>query len=228
MGSNKTFIHRRVLPTGATSQTVPSIPVTTIQGVDKVNQHVTLSTIALPEFLPTLHIDKNIAALVFDSSNTIYDMIIGNDIMVPLGINISCTMQTIQWQDIQIPWKPFSYFDSSVLTNVMTIESHAFFISHDDPLETYYQMAQVGKILESKYNRVNIDEAAEQQVHLNEKQRKDLATLLWQFQPLFSGKLGCYPNATVHLELKNDVKPFQTHPYPVPEQNKKVFHEELE
>ena len=55
--------------------------------------------------------------------------------------------------------------------------------------------------MESKYDFVDTHDVAEQQQHLMPLQQKELAEMLQHYQKLFSGKLGCYPNYQVYLEL---------------------------
>jgi hypothetical protein len=69
---------------------------------------------------------------------------------------------------------------------------------------------------------------AEQQTHLSTSQRQELTQLLVRFPKLFSGKLGCFPNKQVHLELQKDAKPFQCHLYPVPKYHEQVFKDKLQ
>ncbi|KAG7343340.1 reverse transcriptase RNA-dependent DNA polymerase [Nitzschia inconspicua] len=84
------------------------------------------------------------------------------------------------------------------------------------------------EILASKYDQVSTEEVAQQQRHLPQRQRTDLAAILQQFTTLFSGKLGCYPHHKVHLELSDNAKPFRCREYPVPQAHRGVFKEELD
>mmetsp|Transcript_26605 Transcript_26605/g.37724 ORF Transcript_26605/g.37724 Transcript_26605/m.37724 type:complete len:335 (-) Transcript_26605:774-1778(-) len=52
-GSDKSFIARTALPKNAAGKTVPALNINTINGVNKINQQVTLRNITLPEFSPT-------------------------------------------------------------------------------------------------------------------------------------------------------------------------------
>jgi hypothetical protein len=52
--------------------------------------------------------------------------------------------------------------------------------------------------------------------------------LLVRFPKLFRGKLGCFPNKKVHLELRAGAKPFCCQPYPIPRHHEQVFKEELQ
>ena len=56
-------------------------------------------------------------------------------------------------------------------------------------------------ILHSEYTAVNIDDVVKAQIHLDKEQQIELASVLTNFQELFSGKLGCYPGYKAHLEL---------------------------
>jgi hypothetical protein len=81
--------------------------------------------------------------------------------------------------------------------------------------------------LESKYDKISIDEVAHQQQHLPQKQHIQLANILGRFTKLFSGKLGCYSHAKVHLEVDKNAQPFRSHPYPVPDAHQAVFRDKL-
>jgi hypothetical protein len=61
-------------------------------------------------------------------------------------------------------------------------------------------------IKSSLYEQHDPHHVAEQQT----SQRQELTQLLVCFPKLFSGKLGCFPNKQVHLELQKDTKPSVT------------------
>jgi hypothetical protein len=88
-GSDQTFIKLIALPKGAVAKTVTALKVTTIQGIDKVFQQVILKDLTFPEFSPMQRIDKAIIAYVYDHKDSPYDVIIGLDVLVPLGIDVS-------------------------------------------------------------------------------------------------------------------------------------------
>jgi hypothetical protein len=110
-GSDNTFISPSVLPKGASSKTTDKLlKVQTINGRKAMNQQVTLNTLGFPEFSATQRVDREYDVYVFDRSSS-YDVILGLNIMVQLGIDISCSRQTIEWNGTRIPWKPRTYFD---------------------------------------------------------------------------------------------------------------------
>jgi hypothetical protein len=229
-GSDKTFINRRVLPTGVNGKTVDTLAVNTLNGIDKISQKVILEGLTLPEFSATQKIDKKASAYVFNQPDSPYDLIFGLDLLVPLGIDISCLTQTMIWLDEGIPWKPKSYFDDANLADSVSYETHCFFVNSSDDFDEWIESHSTTtvNIKESKYGKVDTDYAAKQQIHLTPEQQVDLAEVLKDYTPLFNGKLGCYPGYKVHLELNADAKPFHTRPYPVSENNKAVFKAELE
>jgi hypothetical protein len=78
------------------------------------------------------------------------------------------------------------------------------------------------------YNQHDPHHVAEQQTHLSTSQRQELMQLLVRFPKLFSGKLGCFPNKQVHLELQKDAKPFRCCPFPVPKHHEQVLKDEFQ
>ena len=70
-------------------------------------------------------------------------------------------------------------------------------------------------ILDAKYEVVDTAEGAEQQKHLSQTQRNDLAALLHRFPRLFDGILRSYPHHKVHLELIPNARPIHQRLYSV-------------
>jgi hypothetical protein len=203
-GLDQMFIKRTILSKGAVVKTVTALKVSTIQGIDQVTQKVILKDLKFPEFSPTQQIDKVMVAYVYhDHKDSPYDVIIGLDVLVPLGIDISCATKMIQWMDHKIPWKPKSDFNNSILSDPVACQTHCFFF-------------------ESKYEAIDVHQVAKQQLQLDQQKQNDLAEVLCHYQKLFNGKLGCLNGPKVHLELTSDAKPFHYCPYPVPERNKQV------
>ena len=235
-GSDTTFISRKALPKGCNPKTVTNFEVMGIGGKKPHNQSVVLKDIIFPEFSPTRKIDKTIKAIVLEDECP-YDIILGVDVMVPLGIDVSCTTQTISWSDLKVSWKPQKYFDDSTLSN-MARNSHAFYC--DDPLSewidarAYYAQPDNGKLKESLYDVVPTKEITDQQLHLTSEQRNDLFNVLEKFKPLFNGNLvknnflGTYKGPKVRLELKKGAEPHSQRPYPVPHKHKHIFKQELD
>ena len=136
-----------------------------------------LCDISFPEFSPTQQVDKAIQAFVYDMEESPYDVILGLDVLVPLGIEISCLTQTIIWNKTRIPWKPKSYLDKASLTDPQLNETPFcalpdFTIGHID-LDSFAAPAST-TILKSRYSAINIQDVVKAQVHLTEQQQQDL------------------------------------------------------
>ena len=78
---------------------------------------------SFPEFSPTQRVDKALQAYIYDQTNSPYDVILGLDVLKPLGIDISCSTETLTWNNIRIPWKPKSYLDNASITDAQLAET---------------------------------------------------------------------------------------------------------
>ena len=146
------------------------------------------------------------SALVFDNPNSSHDIIMGLDLLHPLGIDPSPSTQTVQWQEHIIPFKPHGYYNitSNMLDSLAILASPNKADETSDMFNLNINICYncPGPILESKYEKVDVKEVAEQQTHLTESQRQDLTNLLSKYTKLFSGQLGKYEGHKVHLELE--------------------------
>ncbi len=65
--------------------------------------------------------------------------------------------------------------------------------------------------------------------HLDAHQRKELLDLLLEFEDLFDdGTLGIWDTELVHLELKEEAKPYHGKLYPVPKAHKETLMKEIQ
>ena len=150
-GSDKTFVNLRVLPNGISCTRVKPISVRTMHTTSKLDRQVLLQHITLPEFSPTQRIDKPLSAYVFDKTNSPYDLIMGLDVLVPLGIDISCSTQRVTWMQAVIPFRPRSYFDDSLLQDPIAHSSHCLAVDQFDNPVDLFNSAVVTPLLSLKY-----------------------------------------------------------------------------
>ena len=220
-GSDKTMIHRRCLPKGATpfKLATPQIG-NTLAGNLESTQGVWLQDLVLPEFGSTRRIQTQ-KALVFDG-NLSYDAILGLDFLTPTGIDICLSDQTIRWLGKSVPMKGREYWDDPIQT-YLTLNPEDEDASLDGESDAF-----VTALRNAKYEETSPLEVARQQRHLNTEQQNKLAAVLTKYQKLFSNKLKVYPHKKVHLDLLPNSQPVHSHPYTVPHINEKVFKEELE
>ena len=64
--------------------------------------------------------------------------------------------------------------------------------------------------------------------HLHFHQQNELAQTLEKYPTLFDGKLKVYKGQQIHLELKENVVPYRTRPYPIPHSHMDVFKQDLD
>lgn len=235
-GSSCTFLNKRALPKGAVPKRCSSSTVT-IHDTSESKYQVTLDEFAFPEFTTSKRVTKPLKCLVFDNQDCRYDVILGNDALVPLGIDVLNSTKTVRWMENTIPMHPRHYYDDPVTTNdVMYAAVCPDDVLHDDPFDNFhldnFQADSYNKstdpILSSKYDKIDTLQVARQQKHLNPKQQDELANILKKYDKLFSGKLGLYPKRKMHLELEEGATPVHQRPYSVAHSQKALFKEELD
>jgi hypothetical protein len=86
----------------------------------------------------------------------------------------------------------------------------------------------VEKITSAKYEAVPVEEIANQSPNLTREQKVQSCNFLTGFKRIFQGKLGCYKAKKMHLELKEETKPYHGKPFPVPHIHKPVVKAELD
>ena len=81
------------------------------------------------------------------------------------------------------------------------------------------------RILDVKYKKADLNEVMtkQSQKHLTATKCHALIQFLKKFEDLFDGTLDTWNTTLVDLELKSDVKPVCSRPYPVSKLQKTVF-----
>ena len=79
------------------------------------------------------------------------------------------------------------------------------------------------KILDSTYEKADLNQVADNTTQLNNDERTQLLGLLEDFEELFNGTLGYWATDPVDLELTLGSKPFNSRYYPVPRIGKGNF-----
>ena len=127
----------------------------TSAGVFTTNEQTKLN-LKLPEFFE----QRIIMCDVHVTENTsTYDMIMGRDLLRELGIEISFSTESVTWDDVSIPMKPFN----------ARIETDYHI---DDSVAVQDATKRMKQILDAKYESANLDEIVAQADHLNHNQQK--------------------------------------------------------
>jgi hypothetical protein len=96
-----------------------------------------------------------------------------------------------------------------------------------EPIATQEATERIVRILDSKYEKADLDQVAAGAEELDEHQQNKLLSLLKDFEYLFDGTLGKWNTDPIDIETNPDQKPSSARYYPVPKINKATFRTEL-
>jgi RNase H-like domain found in reverse transcriptase/Reverse transcriptase (RNA-dependent DNA polymerase)/Integrase zinc binding domain len=197
-GASSTLIRENWAKNLSTIQVAPT-NWTTTAGTFKTTEQVKLQLI-----LPELHEGKTICCNAHVANTLgIYDLIIGRDLLKSLGVIINFRLQTIEWDEMEIPMKPEN-----------ALPQHSFYIKDSNVLDSATE--RIKHILEAKYEPADLNKLVTSCAHLNLPQQKQLKSLLYQFKDLFDGNLGTWKGDPYNIELKADATPYHARAYPIP------------
>ena len=153
-----------------------------------------------------------------------YDMILGSDFLAQVKIDISYKNKCVSWFGNTIPLRNKRDFTRQDLDDLIEcFESQiGEYDFGDDWMESY-----VTRILDAKYEKLDLDAFIATQTHLDDVQKEDLKSILTKHEKLFDGTLGVYPHKKVHIELNEGAKPVHARAYPVPRVHLDTFKKEL-
>ena len=183
----------------------------TSAGVFTTNKQVKLN-LKLPEFFQNRIITYNVH--VTENTST-YDMIMGRDMLQELGIQISFGTDSVTWDEVSIPMKPFH----------ARIETDYHI---DDSVAVKEATKRIKQILDAKYEPADLDEVVAQADHLTPDQRTKLRNLLEKYKDLFDGQLGYWKGEKYHIELQDNVKPYHAKPFSIPKAYEQTLKMELD
>ena len=146
-----------------------------------------------------------------------YDMIIGRDLMLSLGLNLLFGSKEIAWEGATAPMRDP---DQLAQDNQKHLEEEVFGI---DPTEEDI----IEKMTEQKYSPADLPAEVKKCTHLTNSQQQDLLQLLERFSGLFDGSLGTWKTKPVELELKEGATPYYGRPYPVPKSQEEKLKSEI-
>ena len=154
-----------------------------------------------------------------------YDMIIGRDLMVQLGLTADFKCQVLQWDCDTVHMKePSGLLVKSDLTkrDMREVVMHT-----TEPASTREATEGMVKILDSTYVKADIKHVAHNSTELNAEEGTQLLSLLKDSEEFFDCTLGDWATEPVDLELKPGSKPFNSRYYPVPIISMETFCKEL-
>jgi hypothetical protein len=182
-------------------------------------ESVKFDSICFPEFETDTWIVNREFFVFEDEGHSAYDLIIGRDILKPIGMEMSFKDEVIRWQDIAMPFTARGKVPESPEP-----------ISLCKAIEEAYFVGDKSKLKESDYDtKTTGTEIAAQQEHLSEEERLALAAVLNKFNPMFNQVLGKYPHLLADLKLIDPkVKPVHVRPFTVPDKLRALLKNELD
>ncbi len=164
----------------------------------------------------TCHVDTTDKSV---SSN--YDMIIGKDLLNHLGIDIKFSSGTLKWEDTEVPMREFGELRDK------QVAYHSYYM-HEDVESTKEIQKRTIKILDAKYEPINIPKVLNEQEQLDESEKAKLGRLLKKYESLFDGTLGDWKGPPISLELKEGATPYHGRAYPIPQIHERAMKIEVQ
>ena len=169
--------------------------------------------------LPSLQPDKTITwnFYVDEQQSTHYDIILGRDVLMEVGIDLMFSEKKIVWEGSSISMRDPTQFKNKTLKQ---LERETF--QQDQVEEDFIQ-----RMTEEKYSPADLKKEVEKCSHLTSKEKSQLLNLLRKYNSLFDGSLGTWKTTPVELELQEGAKPYHGRPYPVPKSQEKKLKDEI-
>ena len=124
-----------------------------------------------------------------------YDLIIGRDLLLELGIDLQFSKASIIWDNAEITMQQPGWFETN---NVDSFEEELF-MAHD-PEST--DADRIQRIIDLKYKEADLPSVVAEAKDLSPKQQQQLLEVLQKFEVGFDGTLGDWQCEPVDIELK--------------------------
>ena len=156
-GSTTTLINKRCLPRKCQPcKTSQSRMVNTLAGSYTSSAMVVMRNLRLPELDKNRNVEQH-KALIFESENCKYDVILGADFLTKTGIDVKYSTNTIEWFENEIPLRDPHHLkdeDYTSMANIIEIQQEVELFGMDWYDPTCYAI----EILDAKYEMVQIDD----------------------------------------------------------------------
>jgi hypothetical protein len=136
-------------------------------------------------------------------------MIMGMDLMTPIGITVDFEQRCKIWGGSDITLKTRNTLsDDEIL--------HMLYNAANEPDILQEAEKRQNRILDADYRNVEVDPFIKELTHLTEYGKQVLGKTLKKFRTLFGGVLGMLNIKPVKLESIDCAKPYHARPFPVP------------
>jgi transposase InsO family protein len=184
---------------------------TTAAGQVRTNHRANV-TFMLPEFSDTKTVQW--AMHVFQNDIN-YDIIIGRDLLVEMGMIIDFNEKHIMWNDVAVPMRRSN-------ANI----KRDFYIQESEAIKAAEK--RIERILDAKYEPADLDKIVEESSHLDDQEKLQLREVLEEYKTLFDGTLGKWTGTPLSIELREGVKPYHARAFPIPKSREATLKTEIE
>jgi hypothetical protein len=209
-GSEGTLINKKLcknLPKIQTETTVWK----TKAGVFKTNQ-VCPITLKLPAFHEHKEIQWNTHIEPTGNDLGRYDMIIGRDLMLAVGIDLMFSQEKIIWENADVKMQHPDFLKDERWVDIL--EKEIMYIHDPDTTDA----KRIQDLMDAKYSKADLRQTVNEVKNLTAEEKEKLLNLLQKFESVFDGSLGAWNTEPVELELKDpECTPYHSKPYPVPQ-----------
>jgi hypothetical protein len=168
-----------------------------------------LVTFSLPESYLKKLISWKFYVDDHSKSSSTFDMIIGRDLLVELGIILNFNSHSVTWDTDSIPMK-----DSGTLNTQEVILE--VYLASNESKSLVDEFSRSTKILDSEYKPAVLEEVTQICSNLNTEEQHKLLELLQKYEHLFDGEYGGFNKDTFSLYLiDKEVKLVYARPYTV-------------
>ena len=138
-------------------------------------------------------------------------MIIGCDLIRPLGIDIHGADMIIHWDNSAIPWRDIYY----------TTKDAFALLQCNAPLK--YETKRMKRIIDAKYSKADLKTITEISTNIYPKEINELYTRLKKYECLFDGNIGTWHGNHYDIKLKPDAEPCHGKVFTVPRIHELTF-----
>ena len=175
-----------------------------------------------PAFFEQREVEWNVYVEPVVNPTTRYDLIIGRDLMMEVGIDLLFSKEKISWDGAEVAMQHPAFFEDPKWVDLL--EKELMFVH--DPLTT--EADRIQAILDAKYTKADLKSEVAKNKQLTSDEQSKLLKLLQKFETLFDGTLGAWRTAPIELELKDpNATPYHARPYPVPQSQEQKLKEEV-
>lgn len=155
---------------------------------------------------------RNLKVQVTDGDLGAYDFIFGRDYLNRYGIDLIFSEKVIQWDGVRMNMKIPEDLNQDFKR--LNDELQAEIDEPCDPCSVIEEAEQAlgesyaQQILDSKYEKQDLLQVSRDQKHLTREQQESLHVLFQQYEDLFQGTLGEWPDEEVSIELNKNAEPY--------------------